>query len=50
MGVAALLALGGIFRPAIHATLLLGVAGLGLVYFAGLDWLKVWLFARLNLR
>ena len=30
--------------------ILLAVAGAGLVYFACLDWLKVWLFVHLNLR
>ena len=50
LGVAAILALGGIFMPALSATFLLGVAGAGVVYFACLDWVKVWLFGRLNLR
>ncbi|MDA8137602.1 MAG: plasma-membrane proton-efflux P-type ATPase [Desulfobacteraceae bacterium] len=50
LGVTALLALGGILMPAVSASLLLAVAGVGLVYFAGLDWVKVWLFARLSLR
>jgi H+-transporting ATPase len=50
LSVTALLALGGILMPAISSLLLLGVAGLGLIYFAALDWLKVWLFARWSLR
>ncbi|HEV2247334.1 MAG TPA: plasma-membrane proton-efflux P-type ATPase [Terriglobia bacterium] len=50
LGVAAILALGGILMPAIPPSFFLGVAGAGIVYFAGLDWPKVWLFDRLNLR
>jgi hypothetical protein len=36
--------------PAINASFFLGVAGAGILYFAFLDWPKVWLFDRLNLR
>lgn len=50
LGVTAALVLGGILMSAISATFLLGVAGAGIIYFACLDWLKVWLFGRLNLR
>jgi H+-transporting ATPase len=50
LGVAVILALGGIFMPALSVTFLLGVAGTGVIYFACLDWVKVWLFGRLNLR
>jgi H+-transporting ATPase len=50
LGVTALLALGGILMPAIRPAILLGVAGVGLVYFAGLDWVKVRLFTWLELR
>ena len=50
LGVTTLLALGGILMPAIRPTVLLGVAGVGLVFYAGLDWMKVRLFARLALR
>ena len=50
LGVTAALVLGGILMPALSAALLLGVAGAGILYFACLDWLKVWLFGRLNLR
>ncbi len=50
LGVTAILVLGGILMPALSAAFLLGVAGAGIVYFARLDWLKVWLFGRLNLR
>ena len=50
LGVTALLALGGILMPAIRPAVLLGVAGVGLVFYAGLDWVKVRLFARLDLR
>ena len=35
---------------AIGPVLLLGLFDAGLVCFAGFDWLKVWLFARLDLR
>ncbi len=50
LGVTTALVLGGILMPALSAAFLLGVAGAGIVYFAGLDWLKVWLFGHLNLR
>jgi H+-transporting ATPase len=50
LGAAALLTLDGIFMPAIRPAILLGVAGAGAVYFVGLDWLKVRLFAWLALR
>ena len=50
LGVTAFLVLAGILMPAIHPSILLGVAGVGAVYFAGLDWVKVQLFARLHLR
>jgi H+-transporting ATPase len=50
LGVTAALVLGGILMPALSAASLLGVAAAGLVFFACLDWLKVWLFNRLNLR
>ena len=50
LGVTALLALGGILMPAISPSILLGVVGVGAAYFFCLDWVKVLLFARLNLR
>jgi H+-transporting ATPase len=50
LGVTALLVLAGILMPAIHPSVLLGVVGVGAVYFVGLDWVKVQLFARLHLR
>jgi H+-transporting ATPase len=50
LGVTAILALGGILMPAIGVSLFLGVAGAGIFYFVCLDWLKVWLFGRLDLR
>jgi H+-transporting ATPase len=50
LGVTALLALGGILMPAIRPAVLLGVAVVGLAFYAGLDWFKVRLFARLSLR
>ena len=50
LGVTALLALGGIFMPAISSSILLGVVGVGATYFFCLDWVKVRLFARLELR
>jgi len=50
LGFTTLLALGGILLPAISGWLLLGVAGAGTVCFAALDWVKVWLFQRLELR
>ena len=50
LGVVAVLALGGILMPALSASFFLAVAGAAIVYFSCLDWLKVWLFGRLNLR
>jgi hypothetical protein len=50
VGVASILSCGGLLMPAISAAVLLGVACVGLVYFTGLDWPKVWLFRRLDLR
>jgi len=50
LGVTAVLALGGIFMPALSASILLGVVAVGAAYFFCLDWVKVRLFARLNLR
>ena len=50
LGVAAILALGGILMPAISGSFLLALAAIGILYLACLDWLKVWLFSRLNLR
>jgi H+-transporting ATPase len=50
LGVTALLALGGILMPAISPSILLGVVGVGAAYFFCLDWVKVRLFARLELR
>ena len=48
--VAAILVLNGILMPAISLPLLLGVVGVGMVHFTILDWLKLWLFNRLQLR
>ena len=50
LGVTAVLVLGGILMPALSERLLLAVAGTAILYFTGLDWLKVWLFRRLSLR
>jgi H+-transporting ATPase len=50
LGVAALLAGGGILMMPLSLWLLLLVAGIGLVWFAALDWLKVGLFRALRLR
>jgi H+-transporting ATPase len=50
LGVTAILVLGGILMPAINASFLWGVALTGILYFACLDWLKVWILARLDLR
>jgi hypothetical protein len=35
---------------ALRPSLLLALAGAGIIYFACLDWVKVWLFERLDLR
>ena len=50
LGVTTLLALGGILMPAVRPALLLEVAGAGAAFYVALDWLKVRLFARLDLR
>ena len=50
LGVTATLCLGGILMTPIRAEVLLCMAGVGLIYFAALDWLKVWLFVRMDLR
>ena len=50
LGVTATLALVGVLMPAISPVLLFSVVAAGLVYFACLDWFKLWLFARLALR
>ncbi len=50
LGVTALLALVGILMPALRPSFFLAVACAGIVYFSCLDWIKVWLFGRLNLR
>jgi H+-transporting ATPase len=50
LGITAILALGGILMAPLKTSFLLGVAGTGIVYFAGLDWVKVRLFGGLNLR
>lgn len=36
--------------PAVRSVWLVAVAGAAVMYFLALDWLKVWLFAKLNLR
>ncbi|HEV2328989.1 MAG TPA: plasma-membrane proton-efflux P-type ATPase [Verrucomicrobiae bacterium] len=50
LGVTAFIALSGWHFPAIAPQLLAVVAGAALIYFFALDWIKVWLFARLSLR
>jgi H+-transporting ATPase len=50
LGVAALLAMGGILMPAIQPLILLAVVGVAAGYFVALDWVKVLLFKRLDLR
>jgi H+-transporting ATPase len=50
LGVTFALALGGILMPPLSSTLLFSVAGAAILYFTCLDWFKVWLFARLDLR
>jgi H+-transporting ATPase len=50
LGVTALLALGGILMAPVRPAVLLGVVGVGAAFYFGLDWMKVRLFARLDLR
>ena len=48
--VAVVLSQCGWLMPAISPLLIAGVAVLAAVYFAAMDWFKVWLFARLQVR
>ncbi len=50
LGITAALAGAGVLMPAVGASLLLGVAAIGVAWFAALDWVKVWLFGRLDFR
>ena len=50
LAVTAGLVLTGLLMPAVAPSLLLTMAGAGMLYFASLDWVKVWLFGRLDLR
>ena len=50
LSVTACLALVGILMPTLSGSLLVAVAGAGIIYFVCLDWVKVWLFDRLDLR
>ena len=50
LGLTAAIALSGWHVPALAPLLLAAVAGSAALYFLSLDWLKVWLFARLLLR
>ncbi len=50
LSVMAAFVLGGILMPTITPSLLLGIAVIGGIYFSCLDWVKVWLFRRLDLR
>lgn len=47
---AAVFALAGVLIRPVSPLLLGAVVGAGLLYFSALDWPKVWLFKRLNLR
>jgi H+-transporting ATPase len=50
LAVTSALALKGILMPALGAPFVAGIAGAVILYFGILDWFKVWLFARLDLR
>jgi hypothetical protein len=50
LGVTAALALSGWYMPSVAPGLLAFIAGLAVIYFLALDWLKVALFARMSLR
>jgi hypothetical protein len=49
-GVTMILCWSRLLVPAIQSTLLLAMTVGGLAYFSARDWLKVVIFARLNLR
>lgn len=50
VGVTTILCWGGVLVRAIPANVITAVAAAGVIYFFVLDWIKVWLFGRLNLR
>ncbi len=50
LGVTAFITLAGFHVAAINLSLFAAVAGMALFYFLALDWFKVWLFARLQVR
>jgi uncharacterized membrane protein YfbV (UPF0208 family) len=50
LGVMTACVLGGTLMPAINPSLLLAIAVIGGIYFGCTDWVKVWLFRRLDLR
>jgi hypothetical protein len=50
-GIVVILTAGGIFMSPISVLLLATVAAVvAILYFSALDWLKIWLFRRLELR
>ena len=50
LGVTAFITLAGFHVAAVSLSLFAAVAGTALFYFLALDWFKVWLFARLQVR
>jgi H+-transporting ATPase len=50
LSVTAFITLVGFHVPAISPQLFGAVGGIAVIYFFALDWLKVWLFARLQVR
>jgi hypothetical protein len=50
LSVIAFITLAGFHLPAISPQLFADVAAIAVIYFFTLDWFKVWLFARLQLR
>jgi H+-transporting ATPase len=50
LGVTAFITLTGFHVPPISPSLFVAVAGVAAIYYLALDWLKVWLFARLQVR
>ena len=50
LSVTAFITLAGFHVPAISPQLFAAVAGLAVIYFFALDWFKVWMFTRLQVR
>ena len=50
LSVTAFITLAGFHVPAISPRLFAAVGGVAVIYFFALDWLKAWMFTRLQVR